>query len=175
LRKSLFKEDFTAVGYLKKTFRIDGHIKFDLSEDYFDSIDKVDHIFVLIDGQHIPYRIEEISDEGGMSILFKGLDTAEKAQLLCNREVFLPTRIVSDVEVEEVVLGYSYLKGYTLYDQEKKIGEISDVIENPAHQIAVVSYNGVEKLIPLHKSMISYINHENKTIITELPEGLLTL
>jgi 16S rRNA processing protein RimM len=175
LRRALFKEDFEPIGYLKKTFGIDGHIRFELNENFFEIIDQVDHVFALIDGQHIPFRINEIADEAGLTISFKGLETAEFAQLLCNKEVFLPKDITKGNKIEKMIIGYEFVVGYSLYDKEMLIGEITEVIDSPAHQLAIVNYQGKDKLIPLHESMISYINKENKKIITELPEGLLTL
>jgi 16S rRNA processing protein RimM len=45
----------------------------------------------------------------------------------------------------------------------------------PQQEMAFVIHNGREVLIPLNESLIVSVDRENKTLLMDLPEGLLDM
>jgi 16S rRNA processing protein RimM len=54
-------------------------------------------------------------------------------------------------------------------------GVITEVVEMPQQEMAFVLHHGREVLIPLNESLIISIDRENKTLLMDLPEGLLDM
>jgi len=55
------------------------------------------------------------------------------------------------------------------------IGNIVDVIENVAQNLFLIEHGNQNYLVPAVEAFIQTINHEEKIIYLELPEGLLDL
>ena len=68
------------------------------------------------------------------------------------------------------------LIGYNLIDINKKhIGEIINIINNYQQDLIEVMYIEKKLLIPYVDEMIIQINHDEKVIEMELPDGILDL
>ena len=68
------------------------------------------------------------------------------------------------------------LIGYRLLDINKKhIGEIVNIINNYQQDLIEVMYIEKKLLIPYVDEMIIQINHDEKVIEMELPDGILDL
>ena len=75
----------------------------------------------------------------------------------------------NDSEIEQLI-------GYRLLDINKKhIGEIVNIINNYQQDLIEVMYIEKKLLIPYVDEMIIQINHDEKVIEMELPDGILDL
>ena len=54
-----------------------------------------------------------------------------------------------------------------------ELGEITDVDDTTINTLFVVDYNGEELLVPAGEEMIKEIDHEQRIIRFNLPEGLI--
>jgi 16S rRNA processing protein RimM len=67
------------------------------------------------------------------------------------------------------------LLGYAVFDEDKLIGEVEEIIEQPHQVLLKVTYQQKEVLLPLHQDSLINISHTKKTVTLILPEGLLEI
>jgi len=67
------------------------------------------------------------------------------------------------------------LIGYTIFDEEneKVLGTIAEMIEQPHQLLAKIFIENKEVLIPLNESTLLEINRKKKEVLVDLPVGLL--
>jgi 16S rRNA processing protein RimM len=65
--------------------------------------------------------------------------------------------------------------GYTVQEKGKNIGVIQEIIEQPHQLLVTILYQGQEAYIPLHEESLKGVDHAKKTVMVELPDGLLDL
>ena len=100
------------------------------------------------------------------------MNSAEEVRFLTNRDVYIPREWVEDSEN----LTWSYFKGFKATDKRVgSIGEIIDIDESTINTLFVVEKEGDEILIPVQEEFIAGIDHQERTIIFDLPDGLVSL
>jgi 16S rRNA processing protein RimM len=62
-----------------------------------------------------------------------------------------------------------------LDENNKEVGEVLDVIENPANTLLEVDYKGNEALIPLNDQTFIKVDKETMKLYVKIPEGLLDI
>lgn len=67
------------------------------------------------------------------------------------------------------------LLGYTVFDGEKQIGDVDEVIEQPHQVLLKVFHQQKEVLLPMHEDSLVSINHTKKIVVLRLPDGLLEI
>ncbi len=169
--------EFTQIGFTKKTHGVKGELKIVIDEPYEDLFFEADRIFIEVKGAKMPFFIEQIRGEGELIILFEDITDKDKALLIQSKPVFLPTaELPASIKIVETGLEYGFLEGFILADKTLgEIGPIVEVIEMPQQEMAVLMVKNREVLIPLNDGLISTISEAKKTILMDLPEGLLEL
>jgi 16S rRNA processing protein RimM len=121
--------------------------------------------------------VESIRGAGDLIVKFEDIKVREDALLLQSKPVFLPaTEIPEDLDTTELEPEYAGVTGYLLIDQHAgEIGRITEVLEMPQQEMAVVQYQGREVLIPLNDQFILSVDHAGQKVLVDLPEGLLEL
>ena len=64
---------------------------------------------------------------------------------------------------------------YEVVENDKVLGKIVEVIEQPHQVLCRIDFNGKEAFIPLHEETIVKIDKKKQQVIVELPEGLLEI
>ena len=122
----------------------------------------------------LPYFIEStrIKSETEIFLQIEGIDVKEKAKPLMQKQVWL-----NDEDFEKFAAKTSAvsLLGFHIIDQQKDLGEILEVIEQPHQLLCRINLNEKEVLIPLHEETIRKIDRKKKQVLVELPEGLLEI
>ena len=65
--------------------------------------------------------------------------------------------------------------GYKILDQEKELGAILEVIEQPHQILCRIEIDQKEVLIPINEQTLNKVDHKNKTVLLTLPDGLLEI
>jgi 16S rRNA processing protein RimM len=122
----------------------------------------------------IPWFIEhtKIKSDEEIYIKLEGVDTKEKAIPLVQKEVWVPE---SDFQKYSAKTSPINLLGFEIVEDDKVLGQILDVIEQPHQILCRIDYRGKDALIPLHEETIRKIDRKKKQVIVELPEGLLEI
>ena len=166
----LKKEDFVYYGKFLKPHGTKGEIG--LQSDGFTLGDDCDFVACDIDGILVPFFFETIrSKSNDISIVkVERMESAEDVRFLTNRDAYIPREWVEECEE----LTWSYFKGFKAIGTEQgELGEIVDVDDNTINTLFVIEGEDDEILIPAQEEFIVNIDHQNKEIIFDLPEGLV--
>lgn len=68
---------------------------------------------------------------------------------------------------------YDDLIGLQVYDKDKLIGEVVDIMKSSAHPLLVIENNGKQNFIPFIDEFILNVDEKNKRIDVLLIEGLI--
>ena len=170
------KEEVYKIGLFNKPHGIHGELQFTFTDDIFDRVD-CDYLICLLDGIFVPFFIEEYRFRSDSTALVKleGIDTAERARMFTNVEVYFPVKHAEEAEDGE--LSWNFFVGFRMEDvRHGELGEVVEVDPETVNTLFVGEQeDGEELLIPAQEEFIVEINQEKKLITVELPEGLLNL
>lgn len=171
------KEEVYKIGLFNKPHGIHGELQFTFTDDIFDRVDDCDYLVCLLDGIYVPFFIEEYRFRSDSTALVKleGVDTAERARMFTNVEVYFPVKYAE--EAEEGELTWNFFIGFQMKDvNHGNLGEVVDVDTATINTLFVVEReDGEELLVPAQEEFIVEINQQQRVITVELPDGLLHL
>lgn len=170
----LHTRSLAPAGFIVKPFGFKGEIVLASEISDPEGFPATDFILVIMDGLPVPFKVLESRIHSGQLIMkLEDVDNEEQAKKLNGLHVSL---FEEDAGEEADEIAYEDLSGFMVIDaKEGPIGAIESVEEYPMQLLAKCTYKGQEVLIPLNDSIVSGIDQENKTITTELPEGLLDI
>ena len=169
------KEEVYKIGLFNKPHGIHGELQFTFTADIFDRVD-CDYLVCLLDGSFVPFFIEEYRFRSDSTALVKleGIDTAERARMFTNIEVYFPVKYAEEAEDGE--LSWNFFIGFRMEDiHHGPLGEVVDVDTTTVNTLFIVEKDDEELLVPAQEEFILGIDQEQKLITVELPEGLLNL
>lgn len=170
------KEEVYKIGIFNKPHGIHGELSFTFTDDIFDRAD-CDYLICLLDGIFVPFFIEEYRFRSDSTALVKleGVDSAERARMFTNVEVYFPVEHVEEAEAGE--LSWNFFVGFHMEEVNHGVlGEIIEVDDSTANPLFVVELlSGEELLVPAQEDFIIGVDADNKSITVDLPEGLLNL
>lgn len=166
----------TAIGHTLKAHGIKGELKVKIDDRYLEAFFNAHSIFIRVGNAPLPYFIEEIRGGNMIIVRLEDVKSRETAQSLSHSDILLKNEELEQLELPPIPYSYQSYVGFTLKDKELgNIGVIDSVMELPQQEVAVVTYEGREVLIPLHENLIEAIEEKEKTIILDLPTGILDL
>ncbi len=122
----------------------------------------------------LPWFLEtaRIKNETEVYVKLDSIDTREAASKLSQKEVWLTEEDFKRLSARSAPAN---LLGYTIINNNEKLSEILEVIEQPHQLLCRLELNKKEALIPINESFLKKIDHKKKEVIVELPEGLLDI
>ncbi len=177
MKKFLHEENFTCVGYIKKTYGYKGDVKLEIDEHFDDDVFKSKFLFIDIDGFKVPFRVLNFDKKSNILVQFYNTDDIDKANKLIGKDLYL---LEKDIRYAKHYLknqiNQNKFKGYQVHDKNSdKTYAILDLREFPQQVMVTVMVHDKEILIPLNEQFIERINDHEKIIYMDLPEGLLDL
>lgn len=169
------KEEVYKIGLFNKPHGIHGELQFTFTDDIFDRAD-CDYLVCLLDGIFVPFFIEEYRFRSDSTALVKleGIDTAERARMFTNVEVYFPVKYAEEADGGE--LSWNFFTGFLMEEiHYGMLGEITDVDTTTVNTLFVVQGEDGEILVPAREEFILGIDRKRKIITVKLPEGLLNL
>ncbi|MCB0626611.1 MAG: 16S rRNA processing protein RimM [Saprospiraceae bacterium] len=171
-------EEYVQIGKTQKTHGVRGELRVGVEEIYLDDFLQAKVLFLDVQGRQVPFFVEQ-TREVSPHLLCKleEVDTPEAARELTNRPLYLRRKdLTVGQEQPEGDLLFGFVAGYEAFEQTAgRLGPILEVLEYPQQEMAVVDYQGREVLIPLHADLIQELDRKKKTIVWQLPAGLLEL
>lgn len=139
-------------------------------------------IWLRIDGLLVPFFIEGSRPHSNITAYIKieGINSAEQAKKMNGLEVWKekpfgekqPQTRANVVENKNNVESFS---GYIVYNAHDKVGTIVDVDTSTPNTLFILAMSdGQRMLVPAHNDLIVNIDHETRTLVMCLPDGLLT-
>ena len=169
------REEVYKIGIFNKPHGIHGELLFTFTDDIFDRVE-AEYIVCLLDGIFVPFFIEEYRFRSDTTALMKleGVDTAERARMFTNVEVWFPVKHADETEPEE--LTWNYFVGFRMEEiHHGYLGDVTEVDTSTLNTLFVVDHNGEELLIPAQEEFITDIDQKHKVITVSLPAGLVNL
>lgn len=168
---------FIVIGKILKPFRNDGSLLAAIDIDYKKSLQKTKAIFINVDGNQVPYFVENISFDGQTAIIkFEEFNGPEDVKPHNSEELSLNEKDAQSVKKKIIsAFGINDFIGFKIYDIESDTeGTITNVQEFPQQLMATVLTNNNEYFLPLIENFITDIDIRNKIIKMTLPQGILT-
>ncbi len=163
------------LGQISKVYGYEGFVVVRLEKRFIGDYYEQESVFLEIEGRPVPFFIEEQEYTGGdtVRLKFEGYDTGSGVGEFVGCKVYLTGSDGSDNEERDI----SVLKGYLVSTVSSVVmGTVMEVIDNTSQYLLVLlSPEGREVLVPLHEELIELIDEENKRLVVDLPDDIITI
>ena len=167
------KEEVFKIGVINKPHGVKGEVSFSFTDDIFDRVEDCDYLILMMDGILVPFFWEEyrFKSDNVALVKFEGIDTAERARMFTNVEVYFPKKYMDE---QDEITSWNFFVGFQVNDvRHGALGEIVDVDDVTMNVLFVIEKEGEELLLPAHEEFILDLDKKNRVLTVEIPEGLL--
>ena len=167
------KEDCYFLGTITRTHGLQGNVVLKLDTDQPEMYNKLESIFVEVNGLLVPFFVEKQSwSKGDTKIIsFKNSSEALVNQSL-GKGVYLPLSTLPPLTGKKFY--YHEVVGFEIREEDgKTCGNIVSINDQTAQNYFILDLAGKEIIIPIIKDWILEVNREEKFIQMFLPEGLM--
>lgn len=167
--------DFFYLGMITKPFGYKGQLFIYLDTDEPEKYTSLDAVFLDIDGEMIPYMIEEFQYRDNNLAVIKFADISpDEAKSLVKSELYLPCSMLPPLTGNKFY--FHEVIGFSVIDKEKgNIGICREFIEISHQPIMQIELGDKEILIPAVDEYLKELDREKKIIYIEAPEGLIDI
>ena len=166
---------FVEVGFIQRTHGIKGELQVAWNDTLNLTQENIESVFVEIDGIPIPFFINSLRQktEESSIVKFDDVDDLQSADELVGHKLMLPSDLIpedDDIELKDLV-------GYTVTSTlGQTVGIIEDYEEFNLNSIYYIKTpEGKEVIIPATDDLIVEFDVDKKTLLMEIPEGLIDL
>lgn len=167
-------DEVFSIGKFTRTHGVSGELAMAFSDDVFDRTE-CPYLVCAMDGILVPFFLEEYRFKSDTTALikFERIDTVEQARTFVGHEVFFPKEWVGDEEPDDY--SWQYFLGFRVQDvAHGDVGTVVGVDDTTMNVLFLVERpDGTECMIPAHEDFIENIDHQGRTILFRLPEGLI--
>ena len=151
------------IAKILKSNGIRGDVLIGLAELDDSEIKTEEPVFIEFDGLPVPFFISDVRPKGSSRAIvhLTDVDSLRDAEELVGRDIC--------VEGEWDDSGDEDFTGWTLYDGERLVGTIDGLEDIPGNPCLTIG----DALIPLHEDLILSADPETRTLVMDLPEGLV--
>lgn len=160
------------IGFVQKPFGIKGEVKIMPTTEFIEErYQKGKEVELLHQGKIQTLKIESVrKHQGSLLIKFEGLDTLNDVEFFHRAEIQINRDEMHDLKENEY---YFYdLEGCDVFDGEKRLGTVSEVMDMPAHPVLRIKTNDEDILIPFVDTFIKDVSLEDRKIYINFMEGL---
>ncbi len=169
-----YKNDIL-LGRITKVSGYEGAVTVKLEKIFTENIPQLESVFLEIEGRPVPFFISSLEYAGAdiLKLWFDGYNSIDKISEFIGCRIFLTSEHdhVRHNEDNQDLIGYSvFAPGKNL------LGTVSEIISNNGQLLLnVISLKKKYFLIPFHEHFIVSIDKEKKTVVMDIPEGLLEI
>ena len=167
--------EYFKIGKFVASFGLKGELVLKHNLGKKSSLKGIQAIFVEEKKQSfIPWFVEStrIRNEDEIYVKIEGIDVKEQAHRLTQKEVWVTE---DDFKKFSAKTSPINLLCFTILEDEKPLGTITEVIEQPHQVLCRIDINGKEAYIPLHEETIVRIDRKKRQVEVVLPPGLLEI
>ncbi len=170
------KADCEKVGFIRKTHGVQGEVILEFEPHYEYSVEEANRFFVELDGLLVPFFLEKdgfrFKTTNTAILNFEDVGSEEYAKRLVGMSVYIYQTEILDNHQQETI--QSRFLDYMLSDEQLgELGRIEQIDDFAGNIVLTVNYRGNELLIPFNEDFLIELNDEQKTILMQLPEGLV--
>ncbi len=165
---------YTKIGTITSKNGFNGSLILKVSSKYFNSLSKVNFLFISINKKYIPFKLDSFDTFKNKcyKIKFNEINDESYANQLISKSVFIESNNKDQKKKANI---YSELINFQAFNKKENIGEIIGINENLPQQVFEINYNSKTVMVPIHKDLIIKIDKENKNIFLRIPDGLLDI
>ncbi len=162
------------IGFLARPHGFKGELQLHLNDGGMKlSSRKTKWLFLELPGGLVPFLVERLSASPGMAIVkLEDINDEIAAKKLNGIGVSIEDqRTEEDMESED-----TGVIGYVVSDKKHgELGPVRELLEMPGQRILAIDHREKEVLIPFKRPILVKTDHAAKTILVNLPEGLLDI
>lgn len=160
---------FLEIGRIGKPRGLEGVVRFLPNQFFTDGLFDRDILFYLRNNRSdlVPARVEQVYTESKRNqqlffVKFDMIASRSDAEQALNRPIYAERVLIEDLlpsknEQPDFI-------GYTVETNGEPVGEVLDILENPAHPILEVKVGSGTILIPMVDEYVESTNHNNHTV-----------
>lgn len=170
------KEECFYLGKIVRKYSFKGELLVKLDTDEPEAYTKMESVFVEQHKNLIPFVVKRSSLHKSelLRVKFEDVNTEADAQALIGSELYLPLDLLPKLSGNQFY--YHEIIGYTASDVSfGNVGTIKGVNDSTAQALFEIDREGKEILIPINDRFIKKVDRKNKTILLEVPEGLIEI
>ncbi|HBN82687.1 MAG TPA: 16S rRNA processing protein RimM [Clostridiales bacterium] len=165
--------DYIKIGAIVSVHGINGEVKIYPITDNPDRFMDLDYVFIGKDeSEPVRYDVKKVRIYNGFPLVqFKSVNDRNAAELLREYNIYVDRE--NTVKLPEGRYLICDLINSDIYEDDKKIGVLTDVLQTGANDVYVVKeLNGNELLLPVIKDCILNVDIQNNRIDVHVMEGL---
>ena len=166
-------EDYFYLGKITKRVGLKGELAVYLDTDEPEKYHKLESVFFDIDGEPIPFFVEEIKvkTKNQLIVLFQDIDDKSSSHYV-DTDLYLPLSSLPILEGNKFY--YHEIKGFSVIDSvHGQLGICEDVLDTSPQAVMQIANPKGEILVPIVNHFIKNVNRETRTIEIETPPGLV--
>lgn len=165
------ENNFHSIGKISGSYGKEGRVRFKLYE-HRNLLKNRNFLFIKHQNIEVPYRIIKLDLDNSI-LKFDDIDDQDQAERLVGELIYIPIEESDQVANAKI---HPWIN-FNIFDNtsNQNIGEINEVREMPAHDMAIATFNNQEVMIPLAEELIESVDYENRIITMNLPQGILEL
>jgi 16S rRNA processing protein RimM len=163
-------------GKIIKTHGVKGELLVEVFSDSPGDYQDLESVFVEIKQKQIPFFLTNFQPTNQQKVIlsFEDVESVKQAEPLVGNAIFIPKEEI--LPVDEGRFYYQQIMGYRFEDTHAgELGVLDNFIQKNGQDLLIMLYKNAEVYIPVAEQIILDINHNNKTIRVNLPEGLVDL
>lgn len=167
------KDDCYFLGKITRRHGLQGNVFLKLDTDQPEMYQKLDSIFVEINGLLVPFFVAKQSWSKGDTLIisFKNSNEALVEQSL-GKDVYMPLSTLPKLTGNKFY--YHEVVGFEIREEDgKSCGTIVSINDQTAQHYFYLDLAGTQIIIPIIKEWILELNREEKYLKMALPEGLM--
>ena len=167
------KEDCYFLGKITRRHGLQGNVFLKLDTDQPAMYNKLDSIFIEINGLLVPFFVAKQSWSKGDTLIISYKNSTEAlVDQTIGRDVFMPLSTLPKLSGNKFY--YHEVIGFEIREEDgKTCGNIVSVNDQTAQHYFILDLAGKEIIIPIIKDWILELNREEKYLKMQLPEGLM--
>lgn len=169
------REELFLIGKVCKTHSLQGEVVCEFTDFSFDESD-AEYLVIDLGSFLVPFFLEEyrFKNDTAAIVKFEGVDNETEANKLVGMSIYLPLSFKPALTHENMT--WNDFIGFRLIDEHAgELGEITYVDDSTANVLFVVHYKDEKIYIPAVEEFVVDIQLEEKRIIMNLPDGLLSI
>lgn len=160
------------VGSIQKPHGIKGEVKVFLKTDFAkERFKKGNEIILKLNGKEEKLVVDTSRmHKGSLLLKFVGLDSLNDVEFHHKGELFVEDAVRHELPKDEYY--FSELVGLSAFNEGVELGEIIEMIDNPAHPIMRIKTPERDILVPFLKVFVAAVDLEAKRVDINWMEGL---
>ena len=170
------KENCFYLGKIVRKYSFKGELLIKLDTDEPEMFTEMESVFVEKNKNLIPFFIERsaLHKSTLLRVKFEDVDSEGDADSLMNLHLYLPLNMLPELTGNRFY--FHEIIGYTIEDKSfGKVGIVTGVNDGTAQALFEIDREGKEILIPINDDIIKNVDRNTKTILLDVPSGLIEL